>query len=98
MLTIRSIRRGVPNRVVLVASAAGSFAALSPTIFGNPIIGAVIIIEAAGLAGPTLPLVLLPGLLAAGIGSIVFLGLGARAASAVPPTRSVRWACQPRPA
>ena len=76
MLTIRSIRRGVPNRVVLVASAAGSFAALS-TIFGNPIIGAVIIIEAAGLAGPTLPLVLLPGLLAAGIGSIVFLGLGA---------------------
>jgi H+/Cl- antiporter ClcA len=76
MLTIRSIRRGVPNRVALVASAAGSFAALS-TIFGNPIIGAVIIIEAAGLAGPTLPLVLLPGLLAAGIGSIVFLGLGA---------------------
>jgi H+/Cl- antiporter ClcA len=57
-------------------AAAGSFAAIS-TIFGNPVIGAVIIIEAAGLGGPTLPLVLLPGLLAAGIGSVVFLGMGA---------------------
>ena len=33
-------------------------------------------LEAAGLGGPTLPLVLLPGLLAAGIGSLVFVGLG----------------------
>lgn len=38
--------------------------------------GAVTIIEAAGLGGPTLPLVLLPGLLAAGIGSLVFIGMG----------------------
>ena len=60
----------------LVMGAAGSFAAIS-TIFGNPVIGAVIIIEAAGLGRPTLPLVLLPGLVAAGIGSLVFLGLGA---------------------
>jgi hypothetical protein len=37
----------------------------------------VIIIEAAGLGGATLSLVLLPGLLAAGIGALVFLGLGA---------------------
>ena len=56
-------------------AAAGSFAAIS-TIFGNPVIGAVIIIEAAGLGGPMLPLVLLPGLLAAGIGSVVFIGMG----------------------
>src|SRR5438034_11521157 len=56
-------------------AAAGSFAAVS-TIFGSPVIGAVIIIEAAGLGGPTLPLVLLPGLLAAGIGSLVFIGMG----------------------
>ena len=33
-------------------------------------------IEATGLGGATLPLVLLPGLLAAGIGSLVFIGLG----------------------
>ena len=42
-------------------AAAGSFAAVS-SIFGSPVIGAVLIIEAAGLGGPTLPLVLLPGL------------------------------------
>jgi hypothetical protein len=33
-------------------------------------------VEATGLGGATLPLVLLPGLLAAGIGSLVFIGLG----------------------
>jgi H+/Cl- antiporter ClcA len=56
-------------------AAAGSFAAVS-TIFGSPVIGAVLIIEATGLGGAILPLVLLPGLLAAGIGSLVFIGLG----------------------
>jgi H+/Cl- antiporter ClcA len=75
VLTISLLRRGAPDQVRLVIGAAGSFAAIS-TIFGNPLIGAVIIVEAAGLGGPTLPLVLLPGLVAAGIGSIVFLGLG----------------------
>ncbi len=41
-------------------AAAGSFAAVS-TIFGSPVIGAVLIIEATGLGGAMLPLVLLPG-------------------------------------
>ena len=39
-------------------------------------IAAVILIEAAGLGGPMLPLVLIPGLTAAGIGSLVSIGLG----------------------
>ena len=56
-------------------AASGSFAAVA-SIFGSPVIGAVLIIEATGLGGPTLPLVLLPGLLAAGFGSLVFIGLG----------------------
>ena len=76
ILTVDLVRKGAPDQVKLIMAAAGSFAAIS-TIFGNPVIGAVIIIEAAGLGGPTLPLVLLPGLLAAGVGSIVFLGMGA---------------------
>jgi H+/Cl- antiporter ClcA len=59
----------------LVLAAAGSFAALA-TVFGSPVVGAVIIIEAAGLGGATLPLILLPGLLAAAIGSLVFVGVG----------------------
>ncbi len=75
LLAVQLTKRDVPDQGKLVLAAAGSFAALS-TIFGSPIIGAVIIIEAAGLGGPTLPLVLLPGLIAAGIGSLVFIGMG----------------------
>jgi H+/Cl- antiporter ClcA len=75
ILAVRLVRKDAPQQVVGLMAAAGSFAAVS-TIFGSPVIGAVIIIEAAGLGGPTLPLVLLPGLLAAGIGSLVFIGMG----------------------
>ncbi len=75
LFVVGRARRPVPNQARLVIAAAASFAALA-TIFGSPVIGAVIIIEAAGLGGPTLPLILLPGLLAAGIGSLVFVGMG----------------------
>ena len=75
LLLVEMSRRQVPEQGRLVVAAAASFAALA-TIFGSPVIGAVIIIEAAGLGGPTLPLILLPGLLAAGIGSLVFVGMG----------------------
>jgi hypothetical protein len=59
---------------VLAVAGAASSAAIS-TLFGSPVIGAVII-EAAGLGGPMAPVILLPGLLAAGIGSLVFNGMG----------------------
>ena len=75
VIAVRLVRKDAPQQVLGLMAAAGSFAAIS-TIFGSPVIGAVIIIEAAGLSGPTLPLVLLPGLLAAGIGSLVFIGMG----------------------
>jgi H+/Cl- antiporter ClcA len=74
-LSMRLVRRDAPDQAVGLMAAAGSFAAIS-TIFGSPVIGAVVIIEAAGLGGAMLPLVLLPGLLAAGIGSLVFIGMG----------------------
>ena len=69
------------------------FAAIS-SLFGSPIVGAIIIIEAAGLGGPTLPVILLPGLLAAGIGSLVFIGMGSltglsTSAYAIPPPLSL---------
>ncbi len=75
ILSMRLVRRDAPKQALGVIAAAGGFAAIS-SIFGSPIIGAIIIIEAAGLGGPMLPLVLLPGLLAAGIGSLVFIGMG----------------------
>ena len=74
-LAMRLVKRDAPDQAVGLMAAAGSFAAVS-SIFGSPVIGAVLIIEATGLGGPTLPLVLLPGLLAAGVGSLVFIGLG----------------------
>jgi len=74
-LTIRLARRDAPPQVVTVLAAAGSFAAAS-FLFQSPLIAAVIMIEVIGLGGPKLTLVLLPGLLAAGIGSLVSVGLG----------------------
>ena len=74
-LAMRLVRRDAPDQAVGLIAAAGSFAAVS-SIFGSPVIGAVLIIEATGLGGAILPLVLLPGLLAAGVGSLVFIGLG----------------------
>lgn len=57
-----------------IMASAGSFAAVS-TLLGSPLLGAFLIMEAAGIAGATLSLVALPGLLASGIGALVFLGL-----------------------
>jgi H+/Cl- antiporter ClcA len=74
-LVTRSVRRDAPEQAIMLMAAAGSFAAVA-TIFGSPVIGAVLIIEATGLGGAVLPVVLLPGLLSAGVGSLVFIGLG----------------------
>lgn len=75
MLGIRSLRRDAPVEVQGVMAAAGSVAAMS-MLFGSPIIAAVLLLEALGLDRAKLPLVLLPGLLAAGIGSLVSIGMG----------------------
>jgi chloride channel protein, CIC family len=73
--TIRLTRREVPQEGLLVVSAAGSFAAVA-FIFSSPIIAAVLLIEATGLGGARQRIVLLPGLMAAGIGSLVSIGIG----------------------
>jgi H+/Cl- antiporter ClcA len=75
VLAVRLAKKDAPQQVQALMAAAASFAAIS-TIFGSPVVGAVIIIEAAGLGGAMLPLVLLPGLIAAGLGSMVFIGMG----------------------
>ncbi|MEV6054737.1 chloride channel protein [Streptomyces sp. NPDC052107] len=55
--------------------AAGAAAALS-AIFGNPLVGAVILIEVAGVGAPQLFATMIPALLSSGIGSLVFTGFG----------------------
>ncbi len=72
---IKLARRDAPSQLLLIAGAAGSFAALS-FVFSSPIIAAVILIEATGLGKSRLPIVLIPGLVGAGIGSLVSLGMG----------------------
>ncbi|HTW02987.1 MAG TPA: chloride channel protein [Streptosporangiaceae bacterium] len=72
---VRLAKRDVQQRAVSAVAAAGSFAAVS-ALFSSPLAAAFLLMEASGIAGPTLELVLLPGLLAAGIGSLIFIGLG----------------------
>jgi H+/Cl- antiporter ClcA len=73
-LAIRSIRRdSAPTAVALIATA-GSFAAIS-TLIGSPVVAAFLMLEVAGLGGTMLAVALLPGLLAAGLGFLVFIGL-----------------------
>jgi H+/Cl- antiporter ClcA len=75
VLTLGLIRKDSPPEVQTVVAAAGTFAAVA-LIFESPLLAAVILIEAAGLGGPQLSLILLPGLLAAGVGSVVLIGMG----------------------
>jgi len=74
-LAIRLLRRDAPEELATIVAASGTFAAIS-FLFGSPVIAAVLLIEATGIGGSRLRLVLLPGLLAAGIGSLVSIGVG----------------------
>ncbi|MGN8246260.1 chloride channel protein [Cellulomonas soli] len=73
-LTVRLVRRDSPPAALTMMAAAGSFAAIS-TLLGSPVLGAFLIMEASGIAGATLTLVALPGLVASGVGALVFVGL-----------------------
>lgn len=74
VLPVHLVRSDARRRLGAVVAAAGSFASIS-ALLGSPLIGAFLLMEVSGLAGAQLGLVLMPGLLAAGIGSLVFLGL-----------------------
>jgi chloride channel protein, CIC family len=73
-LAVKLARRDVPANVGAVIAATGSFAAIA-TLLGNPLAGAFLLLEASGLGGPMAAVALIPGLLGAGIGSLIFLGL-----------------------
>src|SRR5919201_884305 len=75
LLAMRLINKDAPNQVGAVMAAAGMFAAVS-LIFASPLIAAVLMIEVSGLGGSRLTLILIPGLLAAGIGSLISIGMG----------------------
>jgi H+/Cl- antiporter ClcA len=74
VIAVRLVKRDAPPRTMTVVAAAGSFAAVS-TLLGSPLLGAFLLMEASGVGGAMLELVLVPGLLAAGVGSLIFIGL-----------------------
>lgn len=74
-LVVWLVRRDMPGRAGLVIAATGSFAAVS-TLLGPPLAGAFLLMEATGLGGAAATAVLVPGMLGAGIGALVFVGLG----------------------
>ena len=73
-LTVHLVNKEAPPMALTIMASAGSFAAIS-TLLGSPLLGAFLIMEAAGIGGAMLSLVALPGLLASGIGALVFVGL-----------------------
>ncbi len=73
-LAVHLAKKDTPPLALTVMASAGSFAAVS-TLLGSPILGAFLIMEAAGIGGAMLTLVALPGLLASGIGALMFVGL-----------------------
>jgi H+/Cl- antiporter ClcA len=73
-LIVHLIKKDAPAQATVVIAAAGSFAAIS-TLLGSPILGAFLLMEVVGIGGPMLGVILLPGLLAAGIGALIFVGL-----------------------
>jgi H+/Cl- antiporter ClcA len=74
VLAVRLAARDAPQRAAAMIGAAGSFAAIA-SLLGSPLLGAFLLLEAAGLGGPMLGLVLVPGMLAAGMGALIFLGI-----------------------
>ena len=74
VLAVKLARRDMEPSAAAVIAATGSFAAIS-TVLGNPLAGAVLLLEASGLGGPMAMIVMIPGLVGAGVGSLIFLGL-----------------------
>ncbi len=74
VLAIHLVKRDAPQTASVVIGAAGSFAAVS-TLLGSPIVGAFLMMEVVGLGGAMMGVVLMPGLLAAGVGALIFVGL-----------------------
>ncbi len=74
VLALHYLKRDAPAQAVMLIGAAGSFAAIS-TLFGSPLAAAFLMLEVAGVGAAMRGIVLVPGLLAAGVGALIFVGL-----------------------
>ncbi|HEY8177539.1 MAG TPA: chloride channel protein [Candidatus Limnocylindria bacterium] len=71
------------GREAAVLTNAGSFSAIS-ALFGGPLVAGVLLVEGGLSAGAALIPVLLPGLVAAAVGYLIFVGLGSWAGLGTP--------------
>jgi hypothetical protein len=75
VISITLVRRDTPPQALQIMGAAGAFAAIS-FLFVNPLVAAILMIEVTGIGGAMLPVIIVPGLLAAGVGSLLAIGMG----------------------
>lgn len=75
VIALALVRRDSPPQVFQIVGAAGAFAAIS-FLFVSPLVAAILVIEVTGLGGSRFPLVVVPGLMSAGIGSLLAIGMG----------------------
>jgi H+/Cl- antiporter ClcA len=66
--------RDAPDWAITLVGAAGAFAAIA-FLLGSPMVGAFLMLEAVGLAGPKAKVVMIPGLLCSGVGFLIAVGL-----------------------
>ena len=74
-VAVRLSKQDAPQQAVTRDRRRPAASRPSRPCFGSPLVGAFLLMEASGLGGPTLGVVLVPGLLAAGIGALIFIGL-----------------------
>jgi H+/Cl- antiporter ClcA len=75
LFAVHLVNRNAPAELGTVIAGSATFAALA-FLFGSPLIAAVLLMEVTGLGKERLPALLIPGLLASGIGSLVWIGMG----------------------
>jgi H+/Cl- antiporter ClcA len=75
LLAVRRTKAAGDANATAIIAASGSAAAIS-TIFGNPLVAAVMFLEAVGLGRRQTMMVVLPCLVSSGVGALVFTGLG----------------------
>jgi len=73
-MTVAPLLKG-NERAQSVVATAGSFSAIS-ALFGGPLVAGILLVEAGIGAGTQLIVALLPGLVAAAIGYLIFVGFG----------------------
>ncbi len=80
LLAVRAMKQQAEQgpaaaKAPMLLATAGSTAAIS-SIFGGPIVAAVLVVEGAGIGGAQLVMLLLPCLIASATGALVFTGFG----------------------